>query len=58
MIASPDFFSFKILVVWVINGVVGGAKNEKWSKLTKNSVSLHISETVPHVIMVFGTHVK
>ena len=32
-------------------------KREKMPKIIKNSVSLHISRTVPHVIVVFGTHV-
>ena len=33
-------------------------KGKKWSKMTKNSsVLLHISGTVHHMIVIYGTHV-
>ena len=32
-------------------------KGKIWPKMAKNSVSLNISGTVPHMIVVFGTHV-
>ena len=53
---SPDVFFhfFIILVFWVVGGEL---KGKNWPKMTKKCVSLRISETVPHIIVVFGTHV-
>ena len=55
---SPDAFfifsKFWFSALLELRGFKGQkmAQNDK-----KNSVTLHISGTVPHMIMVFGTHV-
>ena len=48
----PPYF-FKILIFRIVRGV----KVQKWPEMTENSVSLFIPGTVPHMIVVFGTHV-
>ena len=35
----------------------GWVKGKKWPEMTKNFGPLRISGTVPHMIVVFGTHV-
>ena len=55
MIISPGFFLF-FSKFWIF-GFLGGSNGKKWPKMTKKLVSLRISGTVPHMIMVFGTHV-
>ena len=58
MMISPDAFfifsKFWFSALLELRGFKGQkmAQNDK-----KNSVTLHISGTVPHMIMVFGTHV-
>ena len=51
------FFSFFLNFGFVGVRREGVNKAKKWPKMTKNSVSLCISGTVPHMIVVFGTHV-
>ena len=48
----PLYF-FKILIFRIVRG----AKVQKWPEMTENSVSHFIEGTVPHMIVVFGTHV-
>ena len=44
---------FKVFIFWIVReGWEKGCKGKKWSKITKNSVSLHISETVPHFFKI------
>ena len=65
------FFIFELLLwiyklLWKLNCVVGGAPtsichslSKKWSKMTKNCVvTLHISGTIHHVIVIYGALVK
>ena len=54
MIASPDDFLIysNILIFWVVSRI----KGQKMTKKKKrSSVSLGISGTAPHMIVVFGT---
>ena len=57
MMASPNAFLISSKL-W-FSGLLGwrGLKGKKWRKMTKISVSLRISGTLPHMIVVFGTHV-
>ena len=61
MISPGIFFQFfKILIFWIVReggGGGGGVKGKKQSKMTKNSVMLHISGTVHQMVVIFGTHV-
>ena len=52
---SPD--TFFIFSKFCFSGLLGGRglKGQKMAQMTKNYVSLHISGTVPHMIVVFGT---
>ena len=65
MVTSPDvfFIFFKFLFSGLLGeggGGGGGGGGVKGQKMAQNEktffVSLHISGTVPHVIVVFGTH--
>ena len=54
------FFKILVLVFWVVRvlrmgGAGGAVKGKKWPKMAKKIVSLHISGTVPHMIVVLGT---
>ena len=53
MIASPDDFLIysNILIFWVVSRI----KGQKMTKKKRSSVSLGISGTAPHMIVVFGT---
>ena len=62
MMISPDAFYIsskfwfsgslgRVVCVCVCVGGRGGRKSKKWPKMTKNSVSLRISGTVPHMIV-------
>ena len=33
-------------------------EGKKWSKMRKNSVTLHISGIIHHMIFIYGTHVQ
>ena len=50
---SPKTFS--ISSKFWFSGLLEGSKGKKWLNMTKNSVSVCISGTVPHTV-VFGTH--
>ena len=56
MIASPDDFLIysNILIFWVVSRKKG-KKMTKKKKKKRSSVSLGISGTAPHMIVVFGT---
>ena len=59
MVTSPDvfFIFFKFLFSGLLGEGGGGVKGQKMAQNDKTFfVSLHISGTVPHVIVVFGTH--
>ena len=59
MMTSPDvFFNFSKFWLSGLLGAEGVKRAIKWPKVTKGSVSLCISGTVPHMIAVFGTHVS
>ena len=54
MIISPDVFHFfKILIC----GIVRGVKGQKSVQNDILSVTLHISGTIHHMIVIYGTHV-
>ena len=57
MMTSPD--AFFIFSKFRFSGLlVGVGKGQKMARNDKKKfVSLRISETVPHMIVVFGTHV-
>ena len=61
MMTSVDVFFIFFFKFWFCGlfgfGGEGVKKAKIWYKMTKNSVSLRISRTVPHMIVVFGTHV-
>ena len=48
------FHFFKILVFWVVRRV----KAQKMIQMTKKSVVLDISETIYHMIVIYGTHME
>ena len=54
---SPGFFFhfFKILIFWVVSGVKGEKNDPNDKKIM--FVALHISGTIPHVTVIYGTHV-
>ena len=47
------FHFFKILIFWV----VWGLKGQKMAQKDKICLSHSVSETIPQMIVVFGTHV-
>ena len=55
MITSPDDFLIysNILIFWVASRIKGQKMTKKKKK--RSSVSLGISGTAPHMIVVFGT---
>ena len=50
------FLFFIILIFWVVRGVKVQKNGPKWQKIL--SVMLHVSGTIHHIIVIYGTHVS
>ena len=56
MISSGFFFFFDIFVFWTVRGVKGQNMVKDGEKIL--SVALHVSGTIHHMILIYGTHVE
>ena len=56
MISLDAFLKFSEFWFWFVRGLGEGVKRQKMAQNGKKNVLLRISGTVPHMIVVFGTH--